>query len=91
MKFITQDQIKTMFGDNSAELALSRIHQSIKKSVNFIKIPLNLGNKFSGWMFGIQRNFIQDMNEFPTKFGEYQRSIIDDLQKLKTNLNLKID
>lgn len=42
-------------------------------------------------MFGIHRNFIQDMNDFPTKFEQYQKSLVDDMQKLKTNLNLRIN
>lgn len=30
------------------------------------------------------------MNDFPTKFGEYQKSLIDEMEKLKTKLNIKI-
>lgn len=57
---------------------MNRLHGSIRQTNDDIKASLNLGNKFYGWMFGIQRNFIQDMNDFPTKFGEYQKSLIDE-------------
>lgn len=30
------------------------------------------------------------MNNFPTKFEQYQKSIVNDMEKLKTNLNLRI-
>lgn len=30
------------------------------------------------------------MNDFPTQFGEYQKSQIEEMEKLKTKLNIKI-
>lgn len=69
---------------------MNRLSLSIKQTINTIKSSLNIGNKFGGWMFGIQRSFIEDMNNFPSKFREHQKSLVDDIEKLKINLNIRI-
>ncbi len=40
----------------------------MRKAIEESKASLNLGNKYLGWMFGIQRQYIIDMNNFKNKF-----------------------
>lgn len=63
---------------------------SMKKTIEESKTSLNLGNKFLGWMFGIQRQYIMDMNNFKTKFTAHQLNLLEDMDKLKLKLNQRI-
>jgi hypothetical protein len=62
----------------------------LKKGVNEIKASLNLGNKFYGWVYGIERNFIMSLNDFPNKFTAYQTGLKNEMIKLKGQLNERI-
>lgn len=69
LKVIGGEEIDKLFGYKSKDEALNRLQVSMKQTIAETKGSLNLGNKFHGWMFGIQRQYILEMNDFKAKFN----------------------